>query len=120
MKLKAAPVLKASTRLRKPVNTCSSPGASALLIADLVSWSRITTARLKPSQVHQRGAASGVGTRLARSEQVGDATPAQQRVRAVRSDVGAPMPAALAFRRGARVDRDRQRVAALDPRRRSD
>ncbi len=54
-KLNAAPGLNASARLKKLVTTRCSPGRNAARISALVAWSATITARLTPSQRHQRG-----------------------------------------------------------------
>ena len=61
------------------------------------------------------GSRSRERPRLARAEQIGDAAPAERRMRRVVADVVAPVPATLALRVRARRDRDGERVAALDP-----
>src|SRR5690606_6470557 len=53
-KLKAAPLLKTSTRLKNPVTATPSPGWKAESTSALTSWSTATTAAAAPNQ----GAAS--------------------------------------------------------------
>src|ERR1700674_3422741 len=97
-KLNAAPELCIRTRLKKGVTSRTSPGAKALSTHALVARSAATTARLAASQRFQPFAlASRMLACLARAFEVADAPGANGGVARVGTDVGAPMPAALAL-----------------------
>src|SRR5688572_32393155 len=88
-RLNAAPLLKASTRLKKPVTARRSPGANAASTAHFVRKSATITAAARPNQ----RTALYMLARLARPVQVADAAPAQRLL----VHVGAVVPAALAL-----------------------
>src|SRR5258706_7032160 len=89
-KLKAAPRLNTSTRLKKPVTSSRSPAANRASTTHLVARSASRTRAAMPNQ----GSALGIAARLAGAIQVALAAPAQT----FGVDVGAVMPAAIAFR----------------------
>src|SRR5687768_2672570 len=91
--LNAAPLLKASTRLKNPVTMRRSPGAKLSSTSHFVSWSATTMAADKPNQA----AALRMHAPLAGAAQVAHAPGAQRLV----VDVGPVVPAALAFAVGA-------------------
>src|SRR5512135_240750 len=86
-KLNAAPLLKASTRLKKPVMRRRSPGAKLASTAHLLAWSA------SPNQP----APLGIRARLPGAEQVRHAAPAELRMRRFGADVSPVVPAALAL-----------------------
>src|SRR5512139_1122575 len=130
-KLNAAPVLYASTRLMKLVTGSSWPSRKSAVIHALVARSATITSAASSSQRHQRelpcaeavmvsavtGSRAAAGRcvesscelpDLAGAEEVRDAPGAQLRVLRIRTDVGAPVPAALALRVRTRRDADRE------------
>src|SRR5688572_1282891 len=88
-RLNAAPLLKASTRLKKPVTARRSPGAKASRTAHLVTRSAAITAADRPNQ----RASLDMPARLTRPLQVANAAAAERLLVYVR----AVMPATLAF-----------------------
>src|SRR4051812_18229918 len=106
-KLKAAPVLCTSTRLKNGSTGRTSPYWNAPLIHALVARSTATTATETRSQRAQR---ASVGLRMralfSRALEVGHAARADRGVPAVGAHVLAPMPAALALRVRTRRDPD--------------
>src|SRR5690348_1877709 len=106
-KLKAAPLLKTSTMLKKPVTGTLSPGWKCPSTASLLARSRSTTSAARPYQY----SGLGIAARLARSVQVGLAAAAQARA----VHVGPVVPAALALRMPARdhIDGHRRSVGLV-------
>src|SRR5574340_488741 len=99
-KLNAAPVLCASTRSNTPRTRRLSPKTKWSVIHALLSWSSTMTSALKPSQ------RLSIAPLLTAAEQVAHATAADGRMIGIAADVGAVMPAALAFVVQARGDVD--------------
>src|SRR4051794_1945187 len=102
-KLKAAPLLNTSTRLKNPAASRRSPGAKRASTSHFTSWSASATAAARAYQRTRRAERersmearerSGMEALLSRPAQVGGAAPAQARG----VYVGAVVPAALAFR----------------------
>src|SRR5581483_8676863 len=106
-KLNAAPVLYASTKLKKGVTTTGSPDASTSLASHFVAWSARTTAAATIHQVVSRlrkAALTGLGmlARLPGPEEIGDAPAAERGMRAIGAHVRPIVPAAGALRMRAR------------------
>src|SRR6185369_13715810 len=101
-RLNAAPLLNTSTRLKKSVTARCSPGAKCRSTIHLTIWSVTTSAA---ASANQRRALSK-SARFTRSLQIELAAPAQR----VGVDVGAVVPAAVAFRMraGRHVRNDRK------------
>src|SRR5260221_5551921 len=115
-KLNAAPALCIRTRLKNGVTSSTSPGAKAPLTQALVARSAMTIARLTTSHRIQRAPpASGMLARLARPFEVRHAPRADRRVLRVRTNVGAVVPAALAFFVGTRGHGDVDETARPPP-----
>src|SRR5688572_4287066 len=95
-KLNAAPLLNASTRLKKPVTSSRSPGAKRASTTDLVSWSASTM----PAETRNQGQVLDMRARLSRAVEVRPAASAQ----AFAVDIGQVVPAPLAFWMLARLD----------------
>src|SRR2546425_1824045 len=102
-KLNAAPLLYTSTMLKNPVTSMRSPSAKRPSTIALVTWSASTTAAARANQRH----ALSMAAALARAVEVQLAAPAQRLV----VDVGAVVPAALAFAMRARLHLHLQRPA---------
>src|ERR1700687_858557 len=112
-KLKAAPLLWTSTRLKKGVTSRISPGVNARVTHALVARSARSTARLTPSQRSHRPADGlSIAALLAFALEVGDAARADRRMGGYRAYIGAVVPAALALRVRAHRDLYRERVLA--------
>src|SRR5437762_5858542 len=111
-KLKAAPRLYMSTRLKKDVTSTVSPSVKARTIHALVAMSSTTTAALTPSQRNQPRRALRMTALLVAPRERRGAARADPGMRAVGSDILAVVPAALALRVRARRDLDRHRIAA--------
>src|SRR5476649_2909754 len=90
-KLNAAPVLYASTRLKKAVTARASGCWKLTLIQNFVSWSSSTTSVASAYQ----GASLRMRPRFAGSVQIGHATAADARMLRLGADVGTIVPAAL-------------------------
>src|ERR1700752_2866546 len=105
-KLKAAPGLCISTRLRKGRTSRTSPGVNARLTHALVARSAAATAADSRSQRAPPLEDSRMGPRFPRAVEVGDAARADAGMLRIRAHVGAVMPAALALGVGARRDGD--------------
>src|ERR1700752_1475274 len=108
-KLKAAPRLYMSTRLKKDVTSTDSPSVKARTTHALVAMSSATTPALTPSQRIQRSFTSGMAAGLVAARERRGAARANAGMRAIGSDILAVVPAALALRVRARRDLDRDR-----------
>src|SRR6266853_6197470 len=102
-KLKAAPGLYASTRDSTGGNTSMDcPGATARCMTIFVIWSSTTSTALKPNQMRRLR----MNAVLPRAIQIFRATAADVCMEGINADVGAVVPAALAFRVLTRRDDD--------------
>src|SRR5580765_4925535 len=94
-KLKAAPELYARTRDSTGGNTSMDcPGLNARCITIFVIWSSTTITALKPNQMRSLS----MDAVLPRAVQIFRAAAADVRVGGIGPDIGAVVPAALAFR----------------------